>query len=395
LTQKDISFLIGAGVSQAAELPGTKDITNAILRCENIAQPLEDWQCFNNDDMRDQPELLVYINNDAGKVSEIRRFMNCLCKVRNAVLQSQSDPNYEDIYYLSNEIRSYFEFKHKNPTTASFINALQPKRSANTDDDLQRLAGAACKFIRDTVCDLLRTDGNIAVAGNLFDQTLQNSIYTSINIFTLNNDTLIERYLQSKGTLCADGFGKSQANGLRFWDPSTFDPHAERIRLFKLHGSIDWYEFSTVQSRYNDSYIAQSTRIPANTYSYKGKTLETTPNLLKNNPLIIIGSFNKTYEYAAAVYGSLIGHFWHELGRTERLIVCGYSFRDFGINQRLIDWISGVNDHRIIIIHPNPEKCTSGALQPILGYLKQSGQSVRWVENRAENVRWSEIQEHL
>ena len=69
-----------------------------------------------------------------------------------------------------------------------------------------------------------------------------------LDIFTLNHDTLLEDNLKEYPII--DGFETFGNSGLYKWKPSLFDSPSEKsIRLFKLHGSIDWFWVSTLSSK--------------------------------------------------------------------------------------------------------------------------------------------------
>ena len=47
--------------------------------------------------------------------------------------------------------------------------------------------------------------------------------------------------------------------------------------------------------------------------------------------------------------------FRERLKRTCYLIISGYSFRDKGINTAILEWLYYDQNHRIVVVHRNPE----------------------------------------
>ena len=55
-------------------------------------------------------------------------------------------------------------------------------------------------------------------------------------------------------------------------------------------------------------------------------------------PLLLIGTFNKVAEYSRGIFLDLHHRFRSTLREADRLVVCGYSFGDKGINTAVIEW---------------------------------------------------------
>ncbi len=52
----------------------------------------------------------------------------------------------------------------------------------------------------------------------------------------------MEQVLSESGVAVVDGFGPPDGD-VRWHDDDVYDSDAARVRLFKLHGSINWYSF--------------------------------------------------------------------------------------------------------------------------------------------------------
>jgi hypothetical protein len=142
---------------------------------------------------------------------------------------------------------------------------------------------------------------------------------------------LIEQCLIENNIGFSDGFVLKD-NIARVWNPNSFN---EKINLLKLHGSINWVNFDT-----DDPYE-------------KKVCIYLQPQHEFFHPAIILGSFNKLSEYSRGINFDLQCLFAKHLNMCNRLIISGYSFGDKGINSRIINWLYGNHQRKIIIIHKN------------------------------------------
>jgi len=141
-----------------------------------------------------------------------------------------------------------------------------------------------------------------------------------INIFSLNHDLIIEQILGHKSKDFQDGF--ELKNGFQEFTDNF--PDNNKINFLKLHGSIDWF--------YHDFHVKKH------------------PN--SNERAFLTGTQNKYEEYLISIYSDLKWHYKRLLKNTEKLIVIGYSFGDYGVNTEIINWMHKKNDAKLIIIDP-------------------------------------------
>jgi hypothetical protein len=81
------------------------------------------------------------------------------------------------------------------------------------------------------------------IAGlDLIRELAQSTDIEQLNIVTLNHDTLVEQFLLTNGIEFADGFGERDGD-VRWSDDKVYADPDRHVRLFKLHGSIEWYLF--------------------------------------------------------------------------------------------------------------------------------------------------------
>ncbi|HHT9153661.1 MAG TPA: SIR2 family protein, partial [Candidatus Hypogeohydataceae bacterium YC40] len=178
-----------------------------------------------------------------------------------------------------------------------------------------------------------------------------------VDIFTLNHDTVLERCLSKYGIQFTDGFGEPLDN-VRYWNPELFGSKPSKVRLFKLHGSVNW---SRLRPRGGD-WGSESIGIPLDGYSWRTKNPQGQGlRRVDGEPVILIGTFNKMLHYTSTIYVDLHYHFNHSLDNAHLLVICGYGFGDKGINTRIVEWIYSSSDKKVIIVHPCPENLKRAA----------------------------------
>jgi len=143
-----------------------------------------------------------------------------------------------------------------------------------------------------------------------------------VQIFTTNYDLLIELACEESHKVAINGF-----EGIfhRRWDPGCFDydigratthaqtprfePSARHILLYKLHGSLSWFEDNGEFCEGNTSLV------------------------LKRTPLIIYPSRLKYAESIRPPFDWLFRRFGDAVSKAKLLICLGYRFADKNLNQ--------------------------------------------------------------
>jgi hypothetical protein len=138
-------------------------------------------------------------------------------------------------------------------------------------------------------------------------------------IASLNYDNAIE--------LCAQQVGASVDVGV-FKFPVEFEP-SDSIKLIKLHGSVDW-EFG------RDSGVGPCGSPPS------------------QRPVLVFGAGNKLQ--IEGPFLDLLFAFRSRLERTERLSVCGYSFRDAHVNHLIRNWLRSSATRTLAVSDPELTK---------------------------------------
>jgi len=180
-----------------------------------------------------------------------------------------------------------------------------------TKDSLQKLEGAICEHIAKTMDkELPQAETPYEMLGKWIGAVQRAS---PVEIFTPNYDLLVEQALENARIPYFDGFsGARQA----FFDAHAVendDLPARWVRLWKLHGSVNWFLDG-------DGSVFRCTQ-PGN-YSCR----------------LIHPSHLKYDESRKMPYFALLERMRHFLLRSRSLmVVCGYSFRDQHLNDCICD----------------------------------------------------------
>lgn len=369
-TSSRLVFLLGSGISIPAELPSTNRLTEAVLAGDSY-------------DAHSDGSLSVY------------SFLRLLHDAVEGRVQKLNRPsNYEDLYYVCSQLTGHNSNNFENPVVVPFVQQLLPRLQSRcpdaTENTLYDLAEEALHHIEDVVARKLRKSATSVNHLSFIYDACVNPEYDSIDIFTLNHDCLIEKYLRSRGLDPVDGFGEPDPKGVRYWNPGVFENKGAKIRLFKLHGSVDWYRLRPWGQGWEQEAIgilpegAEPSRLQL--------------DVMDRGPKILIGTFNKMLEYTGGVFLDLLYQLRHRLRLTTNLVVCGYGFADKGINTQLTEWIYSNLANRICVIHPQPDSLVNSARGAIKNKWEDDWKKNRRlivVPKRVECVTFAKICEAL
>lgn len=154
--------------------------------------------------------------------------------------------------------------------------------------------------------------------------------YGSLSIISVNYDTCIEQFCNNNKLTYQDGFDSH-------WNPDVFEKNTN-IRLFKLHGSVMWYQ--SERGDYKKSDVMTERREIRSIFNEKAENLMLYPmqKLDYVGPLL---------ELLVRVKGFL------ESETCRFLIVIGYSFRDELIRRIIWDAARKNKELHLILIDPN------------------------------------------
>ena len=146
--------------------------------------------------------------------------------------------------------------------------------------------------------------------------------------------------MRASGVTFTDGYGEKDGDAILYnisWKHSD-----SRVRLFKLHGSIDWYLVS-----FRSRNVRQFCRMPSGAFDVKdGSGTRLRPDDFL--PIFLTGTSVKERQYGKAVFADMFEHFRTS---THKILLCsGYGWRDQGINARIDQWLHNAPGNVIVIM---------------------------------------------
>ena len=173
-----------------------------------------------------------------------------------------------------------------------------------------------------------------------------------MDVFTLNHDLLVEAQLKSDGIGDVESGFDDRSHGefsvyRSGWWEDAKQPR-RKIRLFKLHGSLNWwfYDFPGWARQYaipdGDAFHSKD---------QNGKFLHP----IEGKTAFLSGIIVKELRYGVGLWAELFASFRSHLATHTHLICCGYGFGDTGVNQRLVQWMNDRLDgsNRLVILTPD------------------------------------------
>lgn len=406
-----LCFLLGSGISRPASLPSVDELTAQVLA------PREFFHC--PDEVYRRIETIqqspVQVQMQMPAIERIEQFLcwlKGLAEVRYAA-DTGRRVNYEDLAYLAAQIHDDSVYEYENPALGPLIccalNSLPGLCSAGK---LGELAGQAVNFIADVVAEMLSREPSRLDHLDIIWEAASDHRFEEVNLFSLNHDRLLENVLISRRVAVVDGFDEEDSLGIRKWNPALFDcwrAHTPNpaVRLFKLHGSIDWRRFrprealvgEAASNPWREEYVGiRSNPALARTKDEHGRSHEE-----RDRALFLAGTFNKMLAYLNHVFLELHYRLHRTLAETTRLVVCGYGFGDKGINNRIVDWMglsTGQGKRKIVLIEPRSLEqvrvSSRGAIAGKLMTWKDQGSFVHWeFPIQSSKVSWAHVSNKL
>ncbi len=180
-----------------------------------------------------------------------------------------------------------------------------------------------------------------------------------LDVFTLNFDLVFEEMLKQQRIRYVDGFRVPRAaKGLAIWDPSEFDRSGQSVRLFKLHGSLDWAVLqsgsrpsSNAVPSELDTYLRAYRRL-VRLNSWRSAEVGLPGSSLGSSMAINVGT-RKELMYTATPFNELFHRFVGSLAVARVCIIAGYSFRDERVNQVLEEAVvERRGELRLVVVDP-------------------------------------------
>jgi hypothetical protein len=345
-----IMVFLGSGISRPTwraalgesmeRIPDVKGITHAMLT--------GNWKKTNNFFEPRGPN-----ERPCPEARRCQQFLRRLCcRVGKYYRDGQgSAPNYEDLFYLTDQLCS----TELNPATQHFIEEIQVatrdlrqrESGLNRESSFDEMCPQVCDFIQCVVwkqLDRQATPRGMDLILDLARHASGDSDIQRLTICTLNHDVLVERLFNSKDIKYEDGFTEMSYGG-RLFDPKRLRKSSERIQLLKLHGSINWFRWQKridKDEHYVDHYVIGR--------GYKPPKKKDVRWIEDEFPRILAGSYNKHAEYNRGIFKEFMHAFHLQLSEHKLIVMSGYGWSDFGINERLCDWLGRERSHRIVML---------------------------------------------
>jgi hypothetical protein len=210
-----------------------------------------------------------------------------------------------------------------------------------------------------------------------------------LDIFTLNYDLTLETAFHKLNIPYTTGYRKRKKS-LPIWDPAEFGKKSPVVRIFKLHGSVDWGHFF--------KYQPPPTKNETNTNIFEVENyIRNYPERVTFDPfpvgiveppertkgMVSLMNFGTRKEilYASTQFTVLFNHFLNTLQKAKICLIVGYSFRDQRINKIIEEAVvTRKGDLRLIVV--NPSMFWIGQENPVLKkfmhpMLKPLGEALR------------------
>ena len=173
-----------------------------------------------------------------------------------------------------------------------------------------------------------------------------------LTICTLNHDLLVESFLKAEDVSYTDGFLSVPEYGIRYFDPDEFARKDAKVKLLKLHGSINWWQLDAKNGG-GEQIGIRELLLWDNCRTRNGKNLYRR----ENHPLFLTGS-DKLAAYQSGIFLAQMREFERALDEHDLIVMSGYGWGDKGINIRLKSWVFEKEGREIILLHKTPNKLT-------------------------------------
>ena len=349
------AILLGAGTSQATGYPSTESLTKRVLSGRGVVRQPNSSYCIDDtfvasDDTPDSANVIDRENSLKTRlVRDIVNWLHEAAKNYYASYHEYPTINYEELFYLAGQACDDYAGEMENPAIHSFTRDLKDYIVTETAGEPYKSL-ALCKETRNYIADivwhsLVRHEPGHAIHLERLAHVCRSGEVTSIS--TLCHDNHVERFLRQWDVALSDGFSEPQ-NDVRYWN-GDFSVEGT-IPFLKLHGSVDWFRF---RPDGRDLWEEKIGIPPPGVFHDHTETPDGDGQIaVDGRPLLLIGTFNKISQYTSGMFLDLHYRFRATLGKANRLVICGYGFRDKRINEEIIDWIYGKHGRRLVIIHP-------------------------------------------
>ena len=360
MSRRRAAFFFGSGISFASGMPSVTQITDAALN--------ENWHLNTN-------QIFVPgLNQNPGLDDDVTpRVLQFLKEVRICAEDYLSElsrdgtvraPHYEDLFSLVEQASRTDRDTIPNLAVVEFQRRLKAsteelytgfESSVTGGEGFSGLAETTCEFLHWVVHHSLSAKIQNPQGLSLISETAR--AVEELDIFTLNHDRLVETQIRNDGIKnIDDGFNDLDHGEFRVFGGWKQEGREKVVRLFKLHGSLDWYLYEF--PGWARQYAVPTGQDAFHSHNERGHLVRP----VEWKAAFLSGTVVKEQRYGLGFWGALIHAFRERLGEHNRLICCGYGFGDVGINQRLQQWANDLpGENQLVILSPDsPEKYLTG-----------------------------------
>lgn len=352
---ESVLVFLGSGVSVPSRIPGVVELTRRLLDDPYHRTTVENYS----------PGDAASLVADWYSARPLQQFLQYLAAYTKRFLNRKRDPgddpiepNYEDLYYLCDQVHDDLLGAGINPAVHEFTRCVGEGASdiigSHPDEskrDLLTFVQESRLFIPSVVWHALDRREVEPVGLGLLVDIARSAEIGEVSVVTLNHDTLVERLFTQEGVAFEDGFGEADGS-VRWYEPDRLFGEEAGVRLIKPHGSVDWYRFrpnptASVPGE-PDRYGIHVGRDIYHSTNARGTDLLD----LNTVPLFLSGT-GKELLYNSGIYGDMYDAFLHALRSTDTVVMSGYGWNDAGISSRLYTWMDRDPNRRLLILHEN------------------------------------------
>jgi hypothetical protein len=246
---------------------------------------------------------------------------------------------------------------------------LSPYKSLNglSFSKFVELCSSLEETIKDTIFDVYqfrpRCASKFHLYANLFSIISQIAKVREHSVYTTNYDGIIEKFCEGRDDFqIRDGYEYDSKTRRNLWRPRSFDAPFRNdvipIKLFKLHGSLDWKD-----GEYGPEKVSPEIRLKQAT------------TVLKKDLLIYPGSKDPPEQEP---FRTIYERFETQMKETDRCLVIGFSFRDPYLNRIFRDYVNSGKGQLWIM----SRNCRQTVATELLD-LKNSADLDRYIESKS------------
>ncbi|MCL2073105.1 MAG: hypothetical protein FWH18_04230 [Marinilabiliaceae bacterium] len=391
---KSISLLLGAGFSAPIGYPIGNQLNTKLLNCmgDDFAFSSAGELCICKDGAK--PDLgyknsydwyfdfckdVIHYYNDNVKTFDYEEFYDYLKEV------AKNDKGLKELFEKGNYSKS--EFENFDRYVSQIDNIYNQIVAFYLEDETGK------SWYDDEPTHLKPTFDGYTGFLNCIEELSKNHI---VNVHTLNHDLFFERLNRTEwinGELC-DGFEElgSPFYGELLHKNRTYKcrlskytgKYKKKIRLYKLHGSKDYFVYHTNKDAilYPETFIKSRWGIDTTAFrkeiKKKGGVIEYETDFINYHPNFLTGTTSKISRYQEPLlYKKIFELFKENLNKAEILIIIGYGCKDLEINRYILEEF-GTEKPCFII-------------DPFTDNTEKLGVNAKWIKKAIENLLLSDF----